>query len=274
MRNLTFLLGAVVLLAGACQSSSPEEVVLAQMEPWNSGDAEAAMDLYADDASVSIQPALPPGAPNEHSGKAELRAWFDELTAMNFEIQIEVVEVDGNTVTTQTKTWADPTLELGVAPLVATEVYTVEDGKIAGWTWSLSAESLAAIETAMDTAQALPMEPKVTFNGEQCFYEGPATMPAQAEVTFSFEPSVEPDNVALVVGSVRDGYTWEDIVEYSENYGAGHVPPFAGPDYRIQYGAGSLVMPMDVGTYVVVCDTSPEYTDSRHPAALIEVTEV
>ncbi len=273
MRNLTFLLGAIVLLAGACQSSSPEDVVLSQMEPWNSGDAEAAMDLYADDASVSIQPALPPGAPSQHSGKAELRAWFDELAAMNFEIQIEVVEVDGNTVTTQTKTWADPTREMGVAPLVATEVYSVEDGKIAGWTWTLTDESLAAIETVMAAAQAAPMEPRVTFNGEQCFYEGPETMPAGAEVKFNFEPSVEPDKVALVVGSVKDGYTWEDIVEYSEDHGAGHVPPFAGPNYKIQYGAGSLVVAMEAGTYMVICDTSPQYTNSRHPAALIEVTK-
>lgn len=274
MRKLALLLWAIGLLASACQSTSPEEVVLSQMEPWNSGDVEAAMELYADDASVKIQPALPPGSPDQHSGKAELRAWFNELAAMNFELDVEVVKVDGNTVTTRTETWSDPTREIGVAPLIATEVYTVEDGKIAGWTWTLSDESLAAIEAAMVDAQAAPAAAKVTFDGEACYYEGPAAMSAQAEVTFEFEPSVEPDLVALVVGPLREDFTWEEVLDYSAENPAGHVPPYAAPGYQIQYGPGSLAVTVDTGSYYVVCATSPEHTNSAHPAALIKVREV
>lgn len=274
MKKLLFLLLATAILSGGCQStSSPDEVVLSQMEPWNSGDLEAALDLYTDDAYVKIQPAIPPGTPDRHSGKAELRAWFEELVAMNFEIDLEVLEVDGDTVTTRTKTWVDPTREMGVAPLVATEVYTVEDGKIAGWTWTLNDESLAAVETAMAAAPVAPTAAKVTFDGEQCSYEGPAMVPANAELTFEFDSSVEPDSVALVVGPLREGYTWEDVLEYAAEHGAGHVPPFAAPGYKIKYGPGSLVMTLDTGTHFAVCDTAPEYTNSHYPAALIEVTE-
>lgn len=273
MRKLMLLLSVAALLASACQSTSAEEVVLSQMEPWNQGDVDAAMELYSEDASVKIRPALPPGSPDQHTGQAELRAWFSELAAMNFEIDLEIVEVDGNTVTTRTRTWVDPTREMGVAPLVATEVYTVEDGKISGWTWTLSDESLAAIEAVTAAPQEAPPAAKVTFDGEECFYEGPDTLPAQVELTFEFEPIVEPDNVALIVGPLTEGYTWEEVLKYSAENPAGHVPPFAAPGYEIRYGPGPLVLTLDAGTYVAICDTSPEYTNSRHPAALIEVAE-
>ena len=273
MKKAILLAWAIALLVSACQTSSPEDVVLSQVEPWNSGDIEAAMALYTEDAAVKIQPAIPPGSPDQHSGKAALRAWFEELVAMNFEIDVEVVEVDGDTVTTRTKTWVDPTRQLGVAPLVATEVYTVEDGKIAGWTWTLTDESMRALESATAAAQAAPIA-NVTFDGEQCIYDGPVTMPVAPEVAFEFAPSVEPDRVALVVGPLKEGYTWEDVLESAEADGAGHVPRWAGPGYQIQYGPGSLVVAMEPGPYIVTCDTSPAYTNSRYPAALIEVTEI
>lgn len=166
MRKLLLLATATVLLAGACQSTSQEEAVLAQMEPRNSGDVEAAMT---------------------------------------------------------------------------------------------------------DT-QAAPTAAEVTFDGERCLYEGPVTMPAQVELTFEFSPTVEPEMVALVVGPLKEGYTWEEVLEYSDENPAGDVPPFADPGYQIQYGPGSLVVTMEAGEHFVICDTSPTYTNSRHPAALIEMT--
>jgi ketosteroid isomerase-like protein len=132
----------------------PEEVVLAQVEPWNAGDIEAALDLYSDDVVVSFEPALPPGSPDHYTGKDELRAWGEALAAMNFKMQIQVLKVDGNLVTTETRTWVDQTRALGIAPLVATEVYDVQDGKIKSWTWTLSDASLAQLQAAMAPTQA------------------------------------------------------------------------------------------------------------------------
>ena len=150
MKKMMSIFCVLVFLLAACQSSpQPEEAVLAQVEPYNAGDVDAAMALYTDDIVFRINPATPPGSPDQYSGKEELRAWFESLVAMNFEMQIEVVQVYGNTVTTKTQTWVDATRELGVAPLVATEVYTIEDGKIKEWIWNLSDESLAAIQAAM-----------------------------------------------------------------------------------------------------------------------------
>jgi len=58
------------------------------------------------------------------------------------------LKVEGDTVTTKSQTWADPTRDLGVAPLEATLVYTVQDDKIKGWTWTLSDKSLAKLQAA------------------------------------------------------------------------------------------------------------------------------
>jgi hypothetical protein len=150
MKKVMFMFCIPLILLAACQSTpKPEEVVLAQVTPWNAGDVETALALYTDDVVVKFEPALPPGSPEQYSGKVELRAWFEELAAMNFEMQIEVIQVDGDTVTTKTQTWVDPTRELGVAPLVATEVFIVRDGKIKAWTWTLSEDSLAALQTAL-----------------------------------------------------------------------------------------------------------------------------
>ena len=131
------------------QETDPSSVVMAIVEPLNAGGIDTMMAFFADDAVVKLVPALPPGSPDTFTGAEEIRAWFEGLVAMNFEIHIEVLQVEGDTVTTKTSTWADPTREMGVAPLVATEVYTVQDGKIKGFTWTISDESLAKLQAAM-----------------------------------------------------------------------------------------------------------------------------
>lgn len=62
--------------------------------------------------------------------------------------------MEGDTVTARTKTWSDPTREMGVAPLVATEVYIVQDGKITSLTYTPTEESVAKLQAAM---AALPV---------------------------------------------------------------------------------------------------------------------
>jgi hypothetical protein len=146
-----FLVLTVVLIAlvGCQAQASPGEMLATIEGALNAGDVDAAMAFFTDDAVVKLVPALPPGSPDTYNGAEEIRAWFEELVAMNFEIDVEVLEVEGDTVTTRTSTWMDPTREMGVAPLVATEVYTVRDGKIRGFTWTISDDSLAKVQAAM-----------------------------------------------------------------------------------------------------------------------------
>jgi hypothetical protein len=66
------------------------------------------------------------------------------LSAIHFEIQEELIKVEGDTLTVRALSWSDQTRQLGVAPLEGTEVYIVKNGKIASLTWTISPESQAA----------------------------------------------------------------------------------------------------------------------------------
>jgi ketosteroid isomerase-like protein len=152
MRMKKWFFAMVVLLtalAGCQASPTPEEVLAEMAAALNAGDVNAAMACFADDAVVKLVPALPPGSPDTYSGAEAIGAWFESLVAGNFEIDVEVLDVDGDTVTTRTSTWMDATREMGVAPLVATETYTIRDGKIRGFTWAISEESMASVQAAM-----------------------------------------------------------------------------------------------------------------------------
>lgn len=174
-------------------------------EALNAGDVNAAMALFTADAVVKLVPALPPGSPDTFTGAEEIRAWFEELVAMNFEIGIEVLQVEGDTVTTRTSTWVDATREMGVAPLVATEVYTVQDGKIKGFTWTISDESLAKVQAAMAPTMT------VTFDGNECTYDGPDTVSAgQITVNWNIKGQAR-DGYALAIVTLDEGKTFEDL---------------------------------------------------------------
>ena len=75
-------------------------------------------------------------------------------------MEVTVLSVEGNTVTVESRVWQSDTRALGVAPLVATEVCVVEDGKIKSMTWTMSDESLAALGAAL---AALPETGGGTF---------------------------------------------------------------------------------------------------------------
>jgi hypothetical protein len=138
------------------QETDPGAVVSATQEAFNSGDVDAMMALFTDDAVVNLA-----FFDETYSGAEEIRAWFEELAADNFEIQIEVLQVDGDKVYTETTTWSDFTRELGIAPLVATEVYTVEGDKIKGFTWTPTDESVDKLMEAMSAS--LPETGGVSF---------------------------------------------------------------------------------------------------------------
>ncbi len=83
-----------------------------------------------------------------YNGKDQIRTWFQDLVAQHFAIQVDVQKEDTESVTTKTQTWTDGTRQLGVAPLVATEVYVVKESRIKGLTWTISPESLAKLQAA------------------------------------------------------------------------------------------------------------------------------
>jgi hypothetical protein len=128
------------------QGTDQVAVLKAMEEALNAGDVDAAMALFTDDAVVALA-----FFDETYTGAEEIRAWFEGLVAANFELHLEILQTNGNTITTKTTTWIDFTREMGIAPLVAEEAYTFQDDKIAGFTWTPTDETAAKIQAALAT---------------------------------------------------------------------------------------------------------------------------
>ncbi len=86
-----------------------------------------------------------------------------EMAREAIDLYLESLRAHGETIPTEEDTfeytltvkalsWSDLTRRLGVAPLVATDVYVFRDGKIASMTWTITPESLARLTAATPQA--------------------------------------------------------------------------------------------------------------------------
>jgi LPXTG-motif cell wall-anchored protein len=152
----TMAFGVVLMLPLSlhAQESDPAAVVKAAEAATNAHNLDAAMAHFTDDAVVKIIPA-PPGTSGVYTGAQEIRAWLQDLFAQNFTLEVTILQVAGDTVMTRTKTYADPTRQLGIAPLEGTEQYTIQNGKIKELTFTFTNESLAKLQAAL-APQSMP----------------------------------------------------------------------------------------------------------------------
>ncbi len=132
--------------------TAPSQVVLSSVKALNSGDLEAALACFADDADYELT-RVPPAQPDTVKGREQLRAWFEELATQHLRVEVEVLLTEGDLVTTETRTWSDSTRQLGVAPLVATERYLVQEGKIRSAIRTIRPESIAKLQAALRHVQ-------------------------------------------------------------------------------------------------------------------------
>jgi hypothetical protein len=135
------------LQAAMANQVEKENVLTAMEDALNAGDVEATMALFTDDAIVKILfgNVLPP---ESYIGSEQVRFLMEDLVAMNFKIQIEILQVLGDIAVTRSKTWHDATIQLGIAPMEMVEIYPIEDGKIKGFVSILTDESLAKLQAA------------------------------------------------------------------------------------------------------------------------------
>ena len=80
------------------QEIDPAAVAIASVDTISAGDVDASLATFADDAVVNI---LLPGAPETYTGKEEIRAWLESLAAQHWEGEVEILQVEGDTVTTR-----------------------------------------------------------------------------------------------------------------------------------------------------------------------------
>lgn len=170
-KKLTVIALTLSLMAIGCSTSAapaaptpipPDAVVLAATQGWNSdnvgaGQIDATLAYFADDAVFKMV-GMPPEIPDTYSGKAAIRAAFESWLPLHPKLQVEVLKVEGDTVTARSLYWSDTTRTMGVAPLEGTDVYILEGGKIKSEVWTLTEESSTQFKAAFAAAMAAQAE--------------------------------------------------------------------------------------------------------------------
>jgi ketosteroid isomerase-like protein len=146
---MVLLLVVVFALPVALYAQETDLATLIQgaYDAWNAGDVETLKALYAEDAVLCFPDFDPEGECT--TGAEEIGHWIEGLVAENFFTEVESIEVEGDTVTVVAKVWADSSRAIGIAPLVTTDVYTMEGGLITSQTSNLTEESAAKLMAAM-----------------------------------------------------------------------------------------------------------------------------
>ena len=145
--GLCLLVAGVVVLAG-CQAK-PDEVATQLAEAVNAQDLDAALALFAEDAVVNS------ASPEPFTGKAEIQGWLEGMFADNFKLEIEILEVNGDTVVEKDRMTMDSLIPLGISSLEGTSEITVQGGKVTALNFTFTEESLAKLPVPMSDSQDL-----------------------------------------------------------------------------------------------------------------------
>ena len=133
------------------QETDPVPIVNAWTDALNAGDLEGALSYLSDDAVLTFIPPPIPGDDGIFSGQEEIGGWYQGLVAANGVSTMSDCQVEGETVTCL-NSYTDADLEgMGVGSLEFEWVAMLRDGKIQGYTVTMTPESLAKMETAMAT---------------------------------------------------------------------------------------------------------------------------
>lgn len=141
-----------------------DELVMEAMAGWNSEEIspdqiDLTVSYFADDAEFEMI-GFPPDVPGRFVGKEEIRAAFESWLPLHPKLEVIIEAVEEDTVTATTSYWSDPLRAMHIAPLVGTDVYVFEDGKIVSETWTLTEESQSGFANAMATAAAPTPSPE------------------------------------------------------------------------------------------------------------------
>jgi hypothetical protein len=185
MKKFTLLLLISVLLT-AC-SPAPREVVNSWQEAMNAGDMDKALSYLAEDAVVTIIPAME--GDGVYNGHTEIRGWYEPLLASKGVTTLSGCNVDVETVTCL-DTYTDEGLKsMGVDFIEGEFVAVVRDGKIQSYTLTIRPDSLAKFPPPPEPT----IEPTVTSMPEP-------TTTSIPEPTSTPIPEVRVTNAEAIIG--------------------------------------------------------------------------
>jgi len=156
----TFVLALALPVALYAQETDPTSVVEAWQDAMNAGDADAALAFLADDAFIKLVPPPMEGHNGVFEGKEAIRAWWENLYALNGTSTLSDCHANGETVTCILNYTDDSLQDIGVDSIDNEFVVIVRDGKIQTYTATTTPESLAKLQATM---AALPETGGVAF---------------------------------------------------------------------------------------------------------------
>src|SRR5512140_3871377 len=121
-----------LLKGGQLMSDSVSFVRDEFIKAWNAHSLERVLELFDDNASVTIDPPFP-GAPPTFNGKAELGGFFQAFIS-GIHIEDRNYRSSGNKVFFDAIVGADATRQLGVGGVDQSDEVTVEGNKIKSFT--------------------------------------------------------------------------------------------------------------------------------------------
>ncbi|OGO53775.1 MAG: hypothetical protein A2Z32_10665 [Chloroflexi bacterium RBG_16_69_14] len=126
----------------------PVAVVNALIAAENAFDVDAAANLFADDAVVT----LPTGV---LSTPEQVRGWQTGLAQGRFHAEIGEIEADGNHASFAGTVGFDPFRGMGIDAMGSEWDLTVEEGKIKSFTYNFTPDGLERLQVATRAAGAV-----------------------------------------------------------------------------------------------------------------------
>jgi uncharacterized protein (TIGR02246 family) len=146
VRFLVVTLAILLVAPSVMAQESPADVVqgyyAALAEAAGTGDVTAMLDLFADDATVTIVGLSPQPVQGKEAMQAAFAGMFSMLKGV--EVTVGDVAVDGDTVTV-TYTMAVE----GMGEIPATDTFVIQDGKIQSLSIEIAPEALAGAAAAV-----------------------------------------------------------------------------------------------------------------------------
>lgn len=270
--------------AAEVAADPPEPIsaaVVGYAERLSAGDLEGTLAFFEDDAKMYLL-GLPPTGTEIYNGKDQIKAMLADNIANHFKMEVEVLSVVDDVVTARTTTWHDFTREIGVAPVEATGIYVIKEGKIATEAWHVSEGSLAKIKAAL--AEMMPPQPEepaepaspvsemtVTIAGGTCTYEGPSALQAgpvavtldiqdldkekYALTFFNLDPGKEMAD--LMASTIGDQPAWTHLLALPNDKKPGEVTEFKvtmnkGPVYGVCWSSPPDLAIGGIGPFTIV----------------------
>lgn len=247
---------------------SNEALVLEMVARLNAGDVDGSLAYFAEDA-VSYFIGMPPTGMEFYRGREALRPTWEYCVGDNFKWEVEITNAYDEFVTANTKTWMDFTRDLGVAPNEFTDVFKIEDGKIAVYGSTMTEEALAEFKPAL--AEVMPPAPTPDTSSESpgselsfttidgtCSYNGPAVLQA-GDIKVNWEvKDQDREKYALTFFTLDEG---KDLVDLMAATSSGGPPAWSTMVFYQELGPGGSRsydgIILEDGPVYVVCWSKP-----------------